>query len=334
MLASSRLWRSVSLSLALSLASAVAAAEDAATRQAARKLAEDGVAALQSGDTATALQKLEKAHQMLKVPSVALWSARALSKKGLLVEAAERLREVARLPSSGDAAVQAQARHDAERELAELTPRIPNLVIDVVNAEPSAVTVTLDGAPVPSALLGEDRPVNPGTHRVLGATGDEQVTVDVVLAESERKRTELRFAAKTVAPIASPGAAPAVPAVPAELSSAGPQRTLAYVALGAGAAGLVLGGVTGALALSKKSSLDDDPACAGDLCTYEAEDDVNSLRTLRTVSSIGFIAGGVLAATGVVLLVTAKPSSAQGALSRPSLAVGVGAGHVRLAGSF
>ena len=56
---------------------------------AARKLAEDGVAALQNGDAATAVQKLEKAHNMLKAPSVALWSARALAKRGLLIEAAE-----------------------------------------------------------------------------------------------------------------------------------------------------------------------------------------------------------------------------------------------------
>jgi hypothetical protein len=62
------------------------AEQDAATRAAARKLAEDGVAALQSGDAKGAAQKLDKAFRMLLVPSVGLWSGRALIKQGLLVE--------------------------------------------------------------------------------------------------------------------------------------------------------------------------------------------------------------------------------------------------------
>lgn len=329
MLASARHRLSRALALACSLCCAAAAAEDdAATRQAARKLAEDGVAALQNGDSATALQKLEKANQMLRVPSVALWSARALAKQGLLVEAAERLREVARLPSSGDAAVQAQARQEAEKELAELTPRIPSLVISVVSSEPGVVTVKLDGAPVPAALLGEERPVNPGSHRVVATRGSEQVTADVVVVEAEHRQAELRFEATPKTSLPPPPPAP--PPVTSPGSNA--QRTLAYVALGAGAAGVILGGVTGGLALGKKGALEDNPACAGDRCTYAAQNDVDSLRTFRTVSTVGFVVGGALAATGVVLLLTSPSSATNGAIEKPSLALGLG--HVRLAGSF
>lgn len=314
----------------LTLWSAAARAEDdAATRQAARKLAEDGVLALQNGDALTASQKLEKAHQMLRVPSVALWSARALVKKGQWVEAAERLREVSRLASSGDAAVQEEARRDAEKELAELTPRIPILVVGIVGAEPSTVTVTLDGAAVPGALLGEDRPVNPGTHQLVGTRGDDRVTTTLSVAEGERKQAELRFTTGAKPSHLAPAPPPALP--PAA-SSPGAQRTLAYVALGTGAAGLVVGGIAGGLALSKKAKLDDDPACADDRCTYQAESDVSSLRTFRTVSTLGFVAGGVLAATGVVLWVTAPSAGGHGSRQRPTLALGLG--HVRLAGSF
>jgi hypothetical protein len=324
-----------SFAVALWLCAAPAhAEEDAATRAAARKLAEDGVLALQNGDAATAAQKLEKAHQMLRVPSVALWSGRALIKRGLLVEAAERLREAARLPASGDPAVQEQAKRDAEKELAELSLRIPNLVIRIDGADEASVTVTLDGAAVPAALLGEDRPVNPGPHHLIGKSETEQRIADVTVAEAERKEVVLRFGNPAPAPasVAPPRSSePASSAVPA---SGGGRKTLAFVAVGAGAVGLVVGGVAGGLALGKKSALDDNAACEAGKCLHSVESDVTSLRTFRTVSTIGFIAGGALAATGVVLLVTSGGPEAHGSAGASRLALGVGAGHVRLSGSF
>lgn len=311
------------------------AEEDAATRAAARKLAEDGVAALQNGDAATAVQKLEKAHNMLKAPSVALWSARALAKRGLLVEAAERLREAARLPVSGDAGVQEQAKRDAEKELGELSPRIPSLVIAISGAGDAPVTVTLDGSPIPSDLLGEDRPVNPGPHRVVAKRGGDERSLDVTLAEGERKPASLDFAGAATPP-ASPADGPVTDTGSSTESSgsSGGNKTLAFVAIGAGAAGLIVGGVTGAMALSKKSKLDDDAACRAGQCTYAVESEVESLRTFRTVSTIGFIAGGVLAATGVVLLVTSGGSQQQGITQHPRIALAVGPGNLQLAGSF
>jgi len=310
------------------------AEEDAATRAAARKLAEDGVAALQNGDAATAVQKLEKAHNMLKAPSVALWSARALAKRGLLIEAAERLREASRLPVSGDTGVQEQAKRDAEKELGELSPRIPSLVIAINGAGDAPVTVTLDGIPIPTALLGEDRPVNPGAHHLVAKRNADERSLDVTVAEGERKPLSLDFG--SAAAPTSPASAPVTTPGPAsESSSSGGGKTLALVALGAGAAGLIVGGVTGGLALSKKSALDDNREdCRDGQCTYAVEGDVKSLRSFRTVSTIGFIAGGVLAATGVVLLVTSKSSPQQGAARSPHVALAVGIGNVQLAGRF
>jgi len=48
-------------------------------------------------------------------------------------------------------------------------------------------------------------------------------------------------------------------------------------------------------------------------------------KTAGTISTAGFIAGGVLLATGAVLWFTAGPSRTQ---------VGIGPGSVRLSGSF
>jgi hypothetical protein len=322
--------RSVLLAAAIwASATPARAEEDAATRAAARKLAEDGVAALQAGDSAKAVEKLDKAFRTLRVPSIALWSGRALLKLGQLVEAAERLLEATRLPVSGDAAVQEQAKTDAAKELEQLRPRIPNLVIRVEGG--AEVTVSLDGKGVPASLLGEDRPINPGAHQLIAQRGNDQRAADISIAEGERKEVTLRFEAAATSATAPPPREP--PARVAE--SGGGPRTLAFVALGLGGAGLVLGGVSGALALSKKNSLDDDTEhCRNDQCVYAVEDDVGSLRTFRTISTVGFLAGGALAATGVVVLLTHGRSSPTEQRATSSLALSLGPSSVQMRGSF
>ncbi len=81
--------------------------------------------------------------------------------------------------------------------------------------------------------------------------------------------------------------------------------------LGLGGAGLAVGAITGGLALSKHSSLVSQ--CSGGHC-YDTQKaalsgDVDSYHTLGTVSTAGFIAGGVLAAGGLVLVLTSPKGS-------------------------
>src|SRR5688572_19691729 len=123
-----------------------AQAVDDATRGAARKIGYSGVEAYQAGNYPTASEKLEKAYRVLRVPSLGLWSARALAKVGKLVEASERYLEVTRLPvSGGDEAVQKQAQGEAQTELDALSPKIPNVIVQLEGATPAEVKVTVDG---------------------------------------------------------------------------------------------------------------------------------------------------------------------------------------------
>lgn len=79
--------------------------------------------------------------------------------------------------------------------------------------------------------------------------------------------------------------------------------------MGVGAAGLILGGVMGGLAIGKHDDL--DTACPAGQCPADQQDNLDSYRTLGTVSTIGFIAGGVLAATGLVLVLVAPSGGSQ-----------------------
>jgi hypothetical protein len=293
----------LSLQVAL-LARPVCAADDAA-RGAARKLAQSGVEAFQERNYEAASEKLERAYSVLPVPSVALWSARALEKRGKLVEASERYLDATRLDSSvGEVAVQRQARADAETERQALLARIPTLSVSLSGAEPQQTQVSIDGMAWPSALLGEPRPTNPGEHELRAQHGEKVVTLKVTLAEGSKQEAVLRFDAQpTPARATAPVVTEAPPSRPGST-----QRTLAFVALGVGGAGLLVSAITGGMVASRHGDL--EGSCNDrDECDPARQSDIDSYNSLRSVSSITLVAGGVLAATGVTLLLTAPRRS-------------------------
>ena len=128
-----RLRRGFAAVLVLTSAQLAQAAGDG-DRAAARRLGYTGVEAYQAGHYPVAVESLEKAYTVLRVPSIGLWSARALVASGKLVEAAERYLEIGRLEPEGDVKVQKRAQQDAEKELAVLNKRLPSLTIGIEGA--------------------------------------------------------------------------------------------------------------------------------------------------------------------------------------------------------
>jgi hypothetical protein len=283
---------------------AAAQEADSATRDAARTLGLSGVDAYQAGDYEVASARLEKAYALINVPSLGLWSARALVKRNLLVEAANRYFEVVGLQvPQGDAAVQRQAQTDAQTELEQLRPRIPRLLIRVSGADPAELTLSIDGQATPASIIGKPRLVNPGPHRVEAKVGALQKAATVELVPAQEAAVDLDFAR------AAPKPRPVTASPPALVASSGsPRRTWGWIGVGVGGAGLALGGVMGALALDKHASIENSGACSDGRCPADKQSDVTRLNTFRVASSVGLIAGGVLAGTGIVLLLTA-PSS-------------------------
>lgn len=301
-------------------------AVDSATRATARQLGYEGIQDYQREDYRTATDKLERAYKMLKAPSLALWSARALEKSGKFVEAAERYLEATRLPDdvAGEAGVQQKSRDEARQDRDLLLPRIPTLLIEIEGASPDEVTLSIRGEDVPSAVVGSARPTNPGDAVVEGRFAGQVVKQKVVLMEGERKSVTLRFQATAVP--ASAAAGSAAPAVDDE-KGAGWQRPGGWIGVGLGAAGVAVGAIAGGMALG--GQLED---CPGGVCGPSvSQDDMSSYNTLLDVSTVGFIVGGVFAAAGVTLLVTAPKNETTGGLRvRPTIGFG-GAG---LRGTF
>src|SRR5262249_41089849 len=87
----------------------------------------------------------------------------------------------------------------------------------------------------------------------------------------------------------------------------GTPRTIGFVLGGVGVVGLGVGIATGVVASSKASSAKTDPTlCANKECSSAGRDAIKSAGTMATVSTIGFIGGGVALAAGAVLVLTSK----------------------------
>lgn len=291
---------------------------DDSDKEAIRKLSNDAVADYNGGHFDTAREKFARAYALAKVPKLAVWLARAHAQMGRLVSAYELYRQAIRLERSelwvGDAQLVAQ--QDAEKELAQLTPRLAKVTVLVEGVPAEEVEVRIDDVTVPSALLGVERLVDPGTREVTGLRKGEIVRQSVSVAEGGKSTVALKFGVP-----ASPGA-PIVSSQPAsgghenvtrassapslDIDSArtpsNPQRTWGYISLGVGAVGLVGGTLAGVVVASKYSNLNE--SCPNRQCDSSLQGKVDSYDTMQTVSTVGFIVGGVGTAVGLTLLLT------------------------------
>ncbi|WP_437876713.1 tetratricopeptide repeat protein [Sorangium sp. So ce513] len=294
------------IALALALATPARAADvDPATVNAARALAEEGLAHYDRGEYEAALDKLGRADELIQAPTIGLYAARCLERLGRLIEASERYLQVSRMQLDASASdVFKAAVVDAEKAYNDLKPRIPKLAVAVRGAPEREVQISIDGKPVPPALVGVSRPVDPGKHVVEGAWAGRVVRQEITLSERNESAVTLEF------PAAPPQPPPLVPrrVGPAPATT---QRVFGWTAVGAGAAGLIAGGITFGVASALRSDL------IGLGCTERVEcpdtpqtrDKLGSYNSVRLVPAPALIVGGVLAAGGVALLLTVPSTS-------------------------
>jgi hypothetical protein len=269
-----------------SLASAQVAVSSDESRRRARELGEAGLAHFDAGRWEMALQKLEEADAVLPATTLRLYSARALVKLGRLVEAEQRYASAVAVELPADASpVLIEARATAASEREALLFDIPTLTVLL---EPGTRLAALRIDARERAGAGPHR-LDPGSHQVEVVTSDDTTSRMVVLGKRERRGERFGGTGST---------SPAPTTI--DDASSSPQKTLGYVSLGVGGAGLALWGVTGALALASAS----DNGCEGSRCAV-ADDELDGYRTLKTVSGVGFYTGLGFAALGAALVLTA-----------------------------
>lgn len=274
-------------------------ADEAADIAAARTLGQDGVLLAEQGKCPQAIEKLGRAEKLHHAPTTALKLAECEIETGKIVDGTERLHRLLREPRSPNAPqVFVAAYAKAERVLAAAAPKIALLRIEVRAPSGVEVAVTVNGEPVPNVLVGDQRPTDPGTRQVRAtAPGFLPASAEVTLKEGEAREVTLTLApdpnARTEAP--PPERAP----LPGDDGGA-TTRTLAYVAFGVGAVGIGFGAAGGVITAGKASTLDAN--CRDKACPPSQRDTLDAAQTWSTVSTIGFVVGGVGIATGALLL--------------------------------
>jgi hypothetical protein len=239
-----------------------------------------------------------------------------------LVEAREQFRVCAAV------ACPAVVQSDCATWLAEVEAALPSVVVTAKNAAGAdlvEVKVSMDGQPLVSRLDGHAVPMNAGPHtfRLTSADGTT-LEKQVVVREGEKNQSVAVVLGPAGAPVAAssppsgraapptseaPGAvtpsppSPAVLAAPAEAhepSSA--LKSVGWVLGMGGVVGLGVGTVAGVVAILDKNSAH----CVNNVCDPGT---TSGIKSAALVSDIGWIAGGVLLASGAAFVLFAPRGS-------------------------
>lgn len=187
-----------------------------------------------------------------------------------------------------------------------------------------------DNEVVPPAASQAPRKVNPGRHTVVARSGSLEKKQDIDVAERD---------AKTVTLDLKPAAArvdTTDPSTPRSGASPLP-KILIYGGFGLGAVGVGVGSVTGIMSFSQVSDVKKD--CPNDVCPPSRQGDLDSAKSLGTISTIAFIAGGVGVGAGIIgLVLQSKESSSEsappGASAKATVRPELGPTWMGLRGSF
>ncbi len=234
-------------------------------------------------------------------------------------------------------------RQDCAERLEEVTRVSPTVILEVKEgsgADLPATKVTMDGQPLLDHLDGRAVPVDVGQHTfVFMSSGHLPSTMHVLINEGDKER---RVSVVVGAPaIEQPERSDAVHPTQQheeraeEPHSTGSRQRIAGVALGtAGIVGLGLGAAFAAVAASSWSASQSE--CNMASCTQhdQAVSDHNTAFDFATVSSVAFIAGGVLAATGIIVFLAAPRAHSKDASLRFVPILGLGGGGMAVMGEF
>lgn len=232
-----------------------------------------------------------------------------------------------------------QRKEFAHEKMKELEKGLSRVMIDP-QSRYDVTEVMLEDKRIYDAEKGTTFYAEPGQRKVIfhakgkkpaillisvGAPKDRVLHIQVPeMAEEERV---------PVGPVESPAPAPApAPSPPpaAEASSWSGQKTLAVIVGVAGATGLVVGGIFGMKTIL--GACNDGKALeGGQPCSAEARNDASNE---AAVSTIGFVAGGVLLGGAVALWLTAPNKKTSGGLLPRSITAHVGPTWAGLRGTF
>jgi hypothetical protein len=286
-------------------------------------LFERGLEAMRAGEYASACPALSESYLLDPLPGALFTLAECEAAWGKLATAVEHyqsfLNSLTALPPERRDKFEERRRMALEK-IASLMATAPELTVEAPQPAPPNLRVTRNGEPIAPDTFGVGKKVDPGEY-VISADVDGQTVFErrVVLAERDRARVEVSWP-RASAPSATESA-PAHPAAKVELPASSPPpsngvRTWAYVVGGAGALGLATGVIAGAMAWSKKDSIQEN--CPNRQCNGTGRQAVDSAKRAAAVSTVGFsVAAAGLAGTVLLLLLPERHDPTAALQPRP-----------------
>jgi hypothetical protein len=308
--------------LVAALLGAPAARADDADMAAAQGLFDDAKELVKQGRLAEACPKFLASFKFDPKPGTGVNLADCYEKNGQLASAWARYLEASSLAQR---AGQAERQQYAKERAAALEPKISRLRITSPSAS-RGLEVLRDGAPVDVTLLGTALPVDPGKHQIEARAPGKKPWSRLVDIGVGAGQVAVEIPPLEDAPGGVPGEPPPA-AGPA--ASAFPRKTLGLAAVGVGGAGLIVGAITGGLAIGKHGSL--VSACDKQAVCVNQDAAIASYHLLGTVADVGLVVGGALAVTGIVLTATAPKA---GAAKQAWVAPIIGPGFAGARGRF
>jgi hypothetical protein len=288
---------------------AVQAAAQAPDVAGAEALFREGKRLLEQGDYPAACPKLAESLRLDPATGTLLALAMCHESEGKTATAWAEYADVASRAKQEGRLDREQA---ARAKVAELEPKLSTLAI-VPSPQAAAIAgliVKRDGAVVGPAAWQTPVPIDPGEHRFeASAPGKVGWSASVVVGPNgDKKVVEIPNLADEVA--TAPGIAAPATGEAGRPGLAGMQKAGIAVAV-VGVAGLVVGVIYGLRAMGKN---DDSKAdCTGNACGEMGKALRLDAIEAGNISTIGFVAGGVLAAGGAAMYVLGRPKETAGA---------------------
>ncbi len=286
---------------------------------------------------------LEQSYKLAPKPGTLFTLANCRDREGKVASANTRYAEYLRTYAGMTEAERQKHANRAfisETRVHELESRLPKLKLTWQGELPAQLRILVDDVEWASHAPGFTFPLDPGPHQISvmqpGAPGKKrEIMLELGKATTLDINAEVSFV-KLHAPESTTDVVPVKTFPSATNPRTNPRKTAGFITLGVGSAGLVFGGIMGMLALSEKQTV--AAHCHGTArheCDATGISAVERMRTYANPSTIGFVAGGVLAATGVVLVVTSPRQTKEEPMTMTLDAGGVrGGGFVGVEGKF
>lgn len=310
---------------------------------AARALFDEGRALTKEGKHAEACAKFEASQKLEAKASTALNLATCYEKQQKYATA---------WSTFGTAATLAKREGHAEREtyarkqMAAMENKLAKLTINVGSSQ-EGLQVTLDGKPVIDAMFGTALPIDPGSHELAATAPNKKAWSKQFVVPAEKVSIAetipmLEDAETAPTPVVLPTPDPATAPTPTQPAPAPPAMPgppargstspLVYIGFSLAGVGVVVGTITGIIAIANTSSIKDN--CNEDLCPATESESIDDANLVANVANVSFAVGAVGAVLGVIGLFLgddgARGSDREAARWEPVL----GPGHAGIRGAF